>query len=78
MFGNIPIRTKLYLTLLGVTVPALVAIGLVSYFGGKAAVERATLDHLTSVRAGKADEIRSYFDQIRKQTRTLARNRICL
>ena len=76
MFGNIPIRTKLYLTLLGVTVPALVAIGLVSYFGGKAAVERATLDHLTSVRAGKADEIRSYFDQIRKQTRTLARNRM--
>ncbi|MEE4273912.1 MAG: response regulator [Thermoanaerobaculales bacterium] len=76
MFGSLPIRTKLFLALLGVTVPALMAIGLVSYFGGKAAVERATLDHLISVRAGKADEIRGYFEQIRKQTRSLARNRM--
>jgi PAS domain S-box-containing protein len=76
MLGSISIRTRLFLTLLGVTVPALVAIGLVSYLGGKATVERATLDHLTSVRAGKAGEIRGYFDQIRKQTRTLARNRM--
>jgi len=76
MLGSVPIRTKLFLTLLGVTVPALVAIGLVSYFGGKAAVEKATFDHLTSVRAGKADEIRGYFEQIRKQTRALARNRM--
>ena len=76
MLGSISIRTRLFLTLLGVTVPALVAIGLVSYLGGKATVERATLDHLTSVRASKADEIRGYFDQIRKQTRTLVRNRM--
>ncbi len=76
MLSNVPIRTKLFLTLLGVTVPALLVIGFVSYLGGKAAVERTTLDHLTSVRAGKANEIRSYFHQIRKQVRTLARNRM--
>ena len=76
MLRNFPIRTKLFLTVLGVTLPALVAIGVLSYLGGKGAVERTTLDHLTSVRAGKANEIRAYFDQIRRQTRTLARNRM--
>jgi len=76
MLRNLPIRTKLFLTVLGVTLPALVVIGVLSYLGGKGAVERTTLDHLTSVRAGKANEIRAYFDQIRRQTRMLARNRM--
>ena len=76
MLNNTSIRTKLFLTFLGVTVPALIVIGGLAYLGGKAAVERTTLDHLTSVRAGKASEIRSYFEQIRKQARTLARNRM--
>jgi len=76
MLDNVPIRTRLFITLLGVTVPALVAIGLVSYFGGKVAVERATFDHLTSVRAGKASQIRNRFERIEKQARTLAKNRM--
>ena len=76
MLNNVAIKTKLFLTFLGVTVPALIVIGGLAYLGGKAAVERTTLDHLTSVRAGKASEIRSYFEQIRKQARTLARNRM--
>jgi len=76
MLANVPIRTKLFLTILGVTVPALILIFTLSYLGGKATVEETTLDHLTSVRANKASQIESYFDQIRKQARTLAKNRM--
>jgi len=76
MLADLSIRTKLFLTFLGVTVPALVIIGILSYLGGKTAVEKTTLDHLTSERAGKAIQIESYFNQIEKQTRTLAGNRM--
>ena len=68
------IRTKLYLTIVGVTIPSLMLVGVLSYLGGRAAVEEATLDHLTSVRADKASQIESYFDQILAQARTLAKN----
>ena len=76
MLANVPMRTKLYLTILGVTVPALIVIGTLSYLGGRATVEEATFDQLTSVRADKASQIKSYFNQIRKQARTLAKNRM--
>jgi len=71
---NTRIRTKLFLTVLALAVPALILIGVLSYLGGKAAVERTTLEHLTSVRAGKAHQIEEYFDQIRSQARTFAKN----
>jgi PAS domain S-box-containing protein len=76
MIDNLPLRTKLFLILLGVTVPALVIIGAVSYLGGKAAVEREALEHLTSVRVGKAAAIANYFEQIRTLAQTLAQNRM--
>jgi PAS domain S-box-containing protein len=71
---NISIRTKLFLTVLALAVPALILVGVLSYLGGKVAVERTTLEHLTSVRAGKAHQIEEYFDQIRSQARTFAKN----
>ena len=70
------IRTKLFLTVLALAVPALVLVGLLSYFGGKSAVEETTLDHLTSVRASKANQIQEYFSQIRSQARIFARDRM--
>jgi len=76
MLADMSIRTKLFLTLLGVTVPALVIIGILSYLGGKTAVEKTTLDHLTSVRAAKASQIEGYLNQIEKQARTLASNQM--
>ena len=72
------IRTKLFLTVLALAVPALIVVGALSYHGGKAAVEKTTLDHLTSVRASKANQIEHYFDQIRRQARTLARDRMII
>ena len=65
-------RTKLFLAVLAVTVPALVVVGALAYLSGKAAVTRTTFDHLTSVRASKANQIESYFRQIRAQAQTLS------
>jgi PAS domain S-box-containing protein len=70
------IRTKLFLTVLALAVPALVLVGVLSYLGGKAAVEQTTLDHLTSVRASKANQIERYFDQIRSLARSWAKDRM--
>jgi PAS domain S-box-containing protein len=75
---NTPIRTKLFLTVLALAVPALILVGALSYLGGRAAVEKTTLEHLTSVRASKANEIEMYFDQIRSQTRVFAKNRMII
>ncbi|MCW8985153.1 MAG: hypothetical protein OQK55_07410, partial [Thermoanaerobaculales bacterium] len=76
MLRNAPIRWKLFLTVLALAVPALILVGVMSYLGGREAVERTTLEHLTSVRAGKAHQIEEYFDQIRSLARTLARDRM--
>ena len=74
MMKRARIRTKLFLTVLAVTVPAMIVIGALAYLGGKAAVTRTTLDHLTSVRASKANQIESYFRQIRAQAQTFSEN----
>ncbi len=76
MLENAPIRTKLFLTVLALAVPALILVGVLSYLGGEAAVKRTTLDHLTSVRASKANQIEEYFERIRSQARVFAKNRM--
>jgi signal transduction histidine kinase/CheY-like chemotaxis protein len=76
MLKNLPIRTKLLLMLLVVALPALILVGVVAYQGGKSAIQRGTLDHLTSVRASKASQIETYFSLIRSQARTLSKNRM--
>jgi len=73
---NAPIRWKLFLTVLALAVPALILVGILSYLGGKTAVEETTLAHLTSVRAGKANQIEQYFEQIRSLARTFAKDRM--
>ncbi|MCJ7753229.1 MAG: hypothetical protein MUP13_01555, partial [Thermoanaerobaculales bacterium] len=78
MLKSIPIRWKLFLTVLALAVPALVLIGVLSYLGGKKAVEETTLERLTSVRAGKAHQIEEYFNRIRSQARTFAKDRMII
>ena len=70
------IRIKLFLTVLAMAIPLLVVVGGLAYLQGRSAVERATFEHLTSVRAGKAKQIETYFDQIRRLARTMARSRM--
>ena len=72
MFENLSIRYKLFLIVLGLAVPALALVGALGYLSGKAAVERASFDHLTSVRSSKANQIASYFRQLRNETAAIA------
>ncbi len=72
MLQNLSIRYKLFLIVLGLAVPALALIGALGYLSGRAAVERATFDHLTSVRSSKANQIASYFRQLRNETAAIA------
>jgi PAS domain S-box-containing protein len=60
------------LTILGLTVPVLTAIGVAGYLGGRAAAEKTTLDHLTSVRASRADQIESSFSQVKTEVEAIA------
>ncbi|MDH3814811.1 MAG: HAMP domain-containing protein, partial [Acidobacteriota bacterium] len=76
MLKNLPIRWKLFLTVLALAVPALILVGFLSYVGGKAAVEQTTLEHLTSVRAGKVHQIEEYLEQIQSLARTFAKDRM--
>jgi len=68
----VSIRTKLFLAVLALAVPTLLAVGALFYLGSTAALEQSTFEHLTSVRADKSHQIRDYFAKIRSQARVLA------
>ncbi len=70
------IRTKLFLTLVGVALLSLVLVGALGYISGKETVKRITFDHLTSVRASKANQITSFFHQLRIETEAIASSRV--
>ncbi len=68
------IRTKLFLAVLALAVPALLLVGTLSYLGTKAALRRSTFDRLTSVRAEKANQIQDYFAKIRAQAKIFSKS----
>ncbi len=68
------LRTKLFLMMLAVVLSAMLLVGTVAYFGGKAAVTSNTMDHLTSVRASKASQIETYFSDVRNQTSVFSKD----
>ena len=70
------IRAKLFGAVLALAIPLLIIVGVFSYLGGKAAVKATTLEHLTSVRASKANEIEEYIKQVRSLVRILATDRM--
>jgi len=76
MFGSLRIRAKVLLLALAVAIPATIVLGTIGYVTGRAAIQQAKLDHLTSIRASKASQIESYFGQIRKQASTLSEDRM--
>jgi len=70
------IRTKLFLAVLALAVPTMLLMGTLSYLGSRDALERSIFDHLTSVRADKATQVRNYFRDIETQVRLLAEARM--
>ncbi len=76
MFGSVRIRAKVLILALAVAIPSTVVVGAIGYFSGKAAIRQAKLDHLTSIRASKSNQIEFYFRQIRNQARTFSEDRM--
>lgn len=68
------ITTKLSLILLTICLTTSVALGSLSYFSSKNALEAQTFDRLTAIQAAKAAEIRRYFQQIEHQIQTESEN----
>ena len=69
--SRLSIKSKLMLMLLSTSLCSIVVVGYIGYDSGKAALTRSIFDHLTSVRASKGDQIRSYFTTIRRHLETL-------
>ncbi len=72
---NLSIRTKLVAYQLIVAVPGLIIVGALAFTSGKAAFRQARFNHLTSVRASKANQIEAYFRRIRHQVETFSEDR---
>src|SRR5829696_7063742 len=70
--SRLSIKSKLILMLLSTSLCSIVVVGYIGYDSGKAALTRSIFEHLTSVRASKGDQIRSYFTTIRRHLETLA------
>jgi len=70
------IRGKLFVAVLILAIPVLVLVGFLSYFGSWQAVEESTFEHLTSVRANKANQLRAYFDDVRMQAGILVESEL--
>ena len=76
MIKGVRIRTKLFAMVLAVALPTVALVGVLAYMGGKKAITESKFDHLTSVRASKANQIESYFRQIRHQAETFSEDRM--
>jgi signal transduction histidine kinase/DNA-binding response OmpR family regulator len=76
MIKGVRIRTKLFGMVLAVAMPTVGLVGVLAYVGGKNAITESKFDHLTSVRASKANQIESYFRQIRHQAETFSEDRM--
>ena len=75
---NLSIKTKLLSSLLLVGILSIVVIGWQGYQSGKSSLRQSSFNQLTSVRATKARQIESYFEQIRKQVLTFSENRMII
>lgn len=66
------LRSQLMLMLLSVSAAAMFAIAYLGYHSGEANLTTRIFDQLTSVRASKAYQIQSYFEDLRDQTQALS------
>lgn len=69
--GHLSIKSKLILMLLSTSLCSILVVGYLGYDSGRDALTRSIVDHLTSVRVLKTEQIRSYFTGIRNHTATL-------
>lgn len=75
---RLSMKSKLLLMLFSTSLSAILVIGYIGQESGRAALEQAILDHLTSSRSSRANEIGRYFDQIEAHVATLGQDRMVL
>ncbi|MGI9304136.1 MAG: adenylate/guanylate cyclase domain-containing protein [Gammaproteobacteria bacterium] len=76
MFRYLTIKSRLLIMLLAVALFSTLVIGYIGYGSGKSAITRNVFNQLTSLRASKAYQIESYFNQVRDQVETLSEDRM--
>ncbi|WP_287265447.1 adenylate/guanylate cyclase domain-containing protein [Moorena sp. SIO3A2] len=74
LLNNFSIRSKLIFMLLALSTCSLFVTAYIGYRSGKSHLSKTVSNQLTSLRASKADQIESYFEDIRHQTQTLSEN----
>ncbi|MEM9825492.1 MAG: methyl-accepting chemotaxis protein [Planctomycetota bacterium] len=70
------IRAKLLLTLVGVSIVPLLALGIVMYRSASSGILNQANQQLESVRTIKANQVQGYFDNIAKQVLTFSEDRM--
>jgi hypothetical protein len=73
---RLSIQSKLVLLLLLVSIGSMFVIAVIGYTSGREALEQSVYDHLTSVRAARADQLQTHVKLIRAQAITLSEDRM--
>lgn len=74
--NRLSIKSKIQLLLLVVSLGSIFVIGYIAWSQTRAAVQRASFNQLTSLRASKADQVKSYFQNLRNHLDTLSEDRM--
>jgi len=70
--NHLGVRSKLFLAVLALVVVAMGFVGALAFVSGEATGTRTTMDHLTSVRASRANQIERFFSNARHQAIALS------
>lgn len=73
-FSKLSLKSKLVYMLLGVALGCIIVIGLQGLTHGKQEITRKVYDQLTSVRSSKTTELQKYFQQVRAELKSIAKN----
>lgn len=76
MFSSPGVSAKLFAMLLLLATTAVIVTGAIGYVRARDALEKAVLDHLTSVRQAKARQVETYFRRISTDLRLLAASKM--
>ncbi len=75
MFRNLPIRTKLLLSLLLVGLASILVTGTQSYWDAREALREATFKQLAGIRETRSRQIQDYFHRVRNETVVMAQGK---
>ncbi len=75
---RLKIKGKITAALVASAIVSITIVSIISYNNGKSSLEDRAFNQLTAIRAGKAQQIESYFQQIRNQVLTFSQDRMII